>query len=75
MVKSFKCGNTCASKTERETLETIEKLLQLHGLETSALIHQYYVERHRQQENMSDSPFGMLTIRCSISDNYLDVKK
>lgn len=54
-------------------METIEKLLQLHGYETSDLIHQYYVERHHYQSQMVDSPYGLLTIKCAFNGGNLDV--
>lgn len=54
-------------------METIEKLLQLHAYETSDLIHQYYVERYQHQSVMTDSPFGMLTIKCGFNEDNLDV--
>lgn len=69
MIKSFKCGNTAESCSERETLESIERTLQLHGYETADLIHQYYLERYQQQSNMNDTPYGQLTVRCQFTDD------
>lgn len=73
MVKSFK-GTQCnkdKSSTDKETLEEIFNLLELHGYETSDLIHQYYIERVKQQENTPDSRYGQLTVRCWFEDNNL----
>lgn len=71
MIKSFKCGNTASSCSEKETLEYIERLLQLHSYETADLIHQYYYERYKQQQAMNDTPYGQLTIRCEFTDDNL----
>lgn len=74
MVKSFKCGDVASSCVERETLAETEKLLQLHSYETSDLIHQYYMERYKEQQAMEDAPLGQLTVRCGFSsDNCLEV--
>lgn len=75
MVKSFKCGNSSASCSEKETLENIENLLQLHGYETNDLIHQYYIERYQYQTKMNATPFGQLTIRSSLKDDKLEVSR
>lgn len=69
MIKSFKCGNTTESCSERDTLESIERTLRLHSFETADLIHQYYFERHQQQLVMNDTPYGQLTIRCKFTDD------
>lgn len=60
--------------SDRETLEAIEQLLQLHGYETDDLIHQYYIERYREQSEMTDSPYGMLTVRCCLKEGSIEVK-
>lgn len=74
MVKCFKCGEVARTCVERETLAETERLLQLHSYETSDLIHQYYVERHREQSKMNDSPYGQLTIRGHFTaDDLLEV--
>lgn len=74
MVKCFKCGEVARTCVERETLAETERLLQLHSYETCDLIHQYYVERHREQTKMNDSPYGQLTIRGHFTaDDLLEV--
>lgn len=76
MVKCFKCGEVARTCVERETLAETERLLQLHSYETGDLIHQYYVERHREQEKMNDAPYGQLTIRGHFTaDDMLEVNK
>lgn len=74
MVKSFK-GTQCNKdkvSSDKETLEEIFKLLELHGYETSDLIHQYYIERVK--EETPDSRYGQLTVRCWFEENNLMVK-
>lgn len=74
MVKCFKCGEVARTCVERETLAETERLLQLHSYETGDLIHQYYVERYREQEKMNDTPYGQLTIRGHFTaDDLLEV--
>ncbi|KAG4080156.1 hypothetical protein HA402_008227 [Bradysia odoriphaga] len=73
MVKSFK-GTQCnkdKASSDKETLEEIFNLLELHGYETSDLIHQYYIERAKQQDNSPESQYGQLTVRCWFEDNNL----
>lgn len=76
MVKSFKCTNSIDEKqsSDKETLENIERLLVLHGYETSDLIHQYYVERANEQAQLTDAPYGQLTVRCWFKENLLEVR-
>lgn len=75
MVKSFKCGqnDTCKVSSDKETLENIERLLELHGYETSDLIHQYYLERLKEQDELNESSYGQLTVRCCFRENVLEV--
>lgn len=75
MVKSFK-GTQCNKdkvSSDKETLEEIFNLLELHGYETCDLIHQYYLERVKHQENAPESQYGQLTVRCWFEDNNLMV--
>lgn len=73
MVKSFQSNSAIVNPARDETMEAIEKLLQLHGYETADLIHQYYIERYHHQTQMSDAPFGMLTVKCGIIGDNLEV--
>lgn len=73
MVKSFEFGSAIVNTSRKETMETIEKLLQIHGYETCDLIHQYYVERHQYQSQMNDSQYGQLTIKCAFNGDNLEV--
>lgn len=74
MVKSFKCGqNPDKVSSDKDTLETIERLLELHGYETSDLIHQYYLERVKEQNEMTETVYGQLTVKCCFKENILEV--
>lgn len=70
MVKSFKQGNVAETCSEKDTLESIERLLLLHSYETSDLIHQYYLDRYNEQKAMEDTPHGQLTVRCEFTDDH-----
>lgn len=71
--KSTNCTGENHSSSDKETLEEIERLLELHGYETSDLIHQYYLERVKEQAALTDSAYGQLTVRCWFKDNSLEV--
>ena len=76
MVENFKCRDSerPIESSDRETLEAIDKLLELHGYETSDLIHQYYKERYTIQKTMNDAPFGLLTVQCFFQKNILEIE-
>lgn len=76
MVENFKCqdGNSAVQSSDKETLENIEKLLELHGYETSDLIHQYYKERYTMQQRLKETPYGILTIQCFFHGNKLELE-
>lgn len=74
MVRSFKnTGSSDVQGSDRETLESIDRLLELHGYETSDLVNQYYLDQYRVQREMSTAPFGQLTVRCWFSGNTLEI--
>lgn len=72
MVTSFKLSQN-STNSDKETLENIERTLELHAYETADLIHQYYLERLKDQQNMEDCPYGELTVRCNFVNNKLEV--
>lgn len=75
MVENFKCqNNSRVQSSDRETLEAIDKLLELHGYETADLIHQYYKERYTIQKTMDNAPFGLLTVQCFFQKNTLEIE-
>lgn len=57
-----------------EILKQIEKMLELHGMETTELIHQYYIERLNEQNTMEDSNFGQITVRALFGDDILKIQ-
>ncbi|XP_037921818.1 protein unc-13 homolog 4B isoform X3 [Hermetia illucens] len=73
MVTSFKLSQN-STNSDKETLENIERTLELHAYETADLIHQYYLERLKDQQNMEDCPYGELTVRCNFVNNKLELE-
>ncbi|XP_055377531.1 protein unc-13 homolog 4B isoform X2 [Condylostylus longicornis] len=73
MVNSFKISNSCTT-SDKETLENIERLLELHAFETAELIHQYYLLRLEDQRKMQEYPYGQLTVRGRFVSNVLHLE-
>lgn len=74
MIKSFECQGHASRLIEFGPIAEFERVLRLHSRDTHHLIHQYYIERYRQQVKMDGAPFGRLTIRAHfISNNFLEV--
>ncbi|KFB34814.1 AGAP003164-PB-like protein [Anopheles sinensis] len=78
MVANFKTAENRESETaaDKETLAHIERLLQLHGYETTDLIHQYYLDR-LQEQNRKDATaltYGVLTVQCFFRGNVLELE-
>ncbi|XP_011304160.1 protein unc-13 homolog D isoform X1 [Fopius arisanus] len=57
-----------------QVLKKIERLLNLHGLETAELIHRYHLERFKEQNEMEDALHGMLTVKTHFTENSLNVQ-
>lgn len=74
LIKYFKCDNSKRQTSDAVTLEKVERLLELHGYETSDLIQQYYFDRFNEQQQMTDTPFGILTVQCYFKKNLLDIE-
>ncbi|XP_055617966.1 protein unc-13 homolog 4B isoform X2 [Toxorhynchites rutilus septentrionalis] len=76
MVANFKTTRNQESEhaSDKETLVHIERLLQLHGYETTDLIHQYYIDRLQEQEAQDDSEYGVLAVQCFFKDNILELE-
>lgn len=76
MVANFKTTQNQESEnaSDKETLMHIERLLQLHGYETTDLIHQYYLDRLQEQEAIEDTPYGVLAVQCFFKDNVLELE-
>lgn len=56
-----------------ETIKKLEALLHLHTLDTADLIHEYYLERHQEQMNMTESKEGVLTVKLIFINDVLKV--
>ncbi|XP_011497848.1 PREDICTED: protein unc-13 homolog D-like [Ceratosolen solmsi marchali] len=57
-----------------KVLEKIEKVLKLYGLETTELIHQYYVDRVKEQNNILGEPYGLLTVKAYFFNDLLNLQ-
>lgn len=58
----------------QKALEVVDNLLRMNSYETSDLIHEYYLRRYYQQQNIENMPHGQLTVRCGFTeDNNLEV--
>lgn len=64
-------GNEAEYKNEKK--QELESLLQLHGLDTEDLIHQYYLERVEEQKAMQEANEGELTVKLMFINNILKV--
>ena len=54
--------------------EKIERLLQLHGLETAELIHRYHQERMEEQKEIEEPVYGLISIKAYFVDNSLNIQ-
>ena len=54
--------------------EDIERVLRLYGLETGELVHQYYKDRLSQQKRMESEPYGLLTVRAYLFNDFLNLQ-
>lgn len=71
IIKCLEYTSGAGELAECESIVGFERLLRLHSRETNYLIHQYYIERYKQQMKMNGTPFGQLTIRAHFTDNHL----
>ncbi|XP_058055568.1 protein unc-13 homolog 4B-like [Anopheles bellator] len=53
---------------------TIAERLDTFSLTTNELIHRYYLDRHRQQEQLEEPECGLLTVRCWFQPDGLQIK-
>ncbi|KAH8410713.1 hypothetical protein KR215_009957 [Drosophila sulfurigaster] len=71
MISCFKIENAV---TDVKILLEIETRLDLYALETSELIHQYYLDRLKYQKEESTVIFGQLAISAQFTDSELTLK-
>lgn len=57
-----------------QVLEKIECLLKLHGLETAELIHRYHEERVKEQKEMEEPTYGLVSVKAYFVDNSLNIQ-
>lgn len=72
MIRSFKQDNR--ENHSSKTLQQVEYLLKLHGMETAELVHQFHLERWQEQQTVQDAPFGMLTVRAQFLEGSLKLE-
>lgn len=51
----------------------LEALLKLHASDTDDLIHEYYLERAREQNEMLEANEGVLTVKLIFINNVLKI--
>lgn len=56
-----------------EKKKELEALLKLHASDTADLIHEYYLERVREQNEMQEASEGVLTVKLIFINNVLKV--
>ncbi|XP_052740956.1 protein unc-13 homolog 4B isoform X2 [Bicyclus anynana] len=72
MVRSFRQDNKDIYTSD--TLKRVEYLLNLHGLETRELIHQYHLERWQEQQAVTEPKMGLLTVRAQFVEDSLKLE-
>jgi len=56
-----------------DTIKKLEGLLHLHALDTVDLIHEYYLERLRDQTGLQEAAEGVLTVKLIFINDVLKV--
>ncbi|KAJ9590096.1 hypothetical protein L9F63_016775 [Diploptera punctata] len=56
------------------TIQKIEEVLMYNSLDTSQLIHHYYLERKEEQRAMTAPVYGLITVKLQLVDNRLNVE-
>ncbi|KAJ8881430.1 hypothetical protein PR048_017911 [Dryococelus australis] len=74
LVGFFRQGDECDSVGDSEILQKIQHLLMVHGLETSELIHQYFLERLPSQDHPAVPSLGLLTVRLQFVEDVVRVE-
>ncbi|XP_012537969.2 protein unc-13 homolog 4B isoform X3 [Monomorium pharaonis] len=72
LVRFFNLG--ADEKANVQVLVKIERLLELHGLETAELIHRYHQERVEEQKKMEEPVYGLVSIKAYFVDNSLNIQ-
>lgn len=61
------------SEYKSETIRELEALLHLHTLDSIDLIHEYFLERLHEQNEMEEATEGMLTVKLVFINDVLKV--
>ncbi|KAF7409997.1 hypothetical protein HZH68_004378 [Vespula germanica] len=72
LIRFFNLGADETSNVQ--VLEKIEELLKLHGLETAELIHRYNQDRLKEQKEMEETIYGLLTVKACFLNNSLNIQ-
>ncbi|XP_025987263.2 protein unc-13 homolog 4B isoform X4 [Solenopsis invicta] len=72
LIRYFNLGADEAANVQ--VLEKIERLLELHGLETAELVHRYHQERMEEQKEMEEPVYGLVSVKAYFVDNTLNIQ-
>lgn len=72
LIRIFDLGSDEAANMQ--VLEKIENLLKLHGLETAELVHSYHQDRLKEQKEMNESIYGLISVKAYFVDNLLNIQ-
>lgn len=68
----LKNGKDIEYKSEK--IQELEKLLNLHAMDTINLIDQYYLQKIQEQKEMPESTEGVLTVKLAFIENDLKIE-
>lgn len=77
LLKFFKIGEDTHDSllnNNNEMLTKIQNVLYYHGMETWQLIHQYHIDRLKEQQAMTTASYGMLTVRMQFVHDLLRIE-
>lgn len=55
-------------------IQKLEELLYLHALDTEDLIHEYYLKRLQEQNELTEANEGVLTVKLMFCNNDLKIE-
>ncbi|KAL1506494.1 hypothetical protein ABEB36_005849 [Hypothenemus hampei] len=71
MLGVYKNPDDCSSCAP---LKNTERILKIHGLETSDLIHEVHLELANQFDQLHESPYGEISLRCKFDEDILKIE-
>lgn len=57
-----------------DILSKVERILTIYGMETPGLIHQYHLQRLKEQEQIEKSEDGMIGVTLQLDNDKLHVE-